>query len=192
MGLFNSIRNAALWLHWTVLTRRQTEGSMWITGRPARERAFIRRLLAEYPGLADQPRASLNEVAERAVRTLGRWQPQLVQISATIVTAVAASMVWSFLYGLGAPLPRWTRPAMIAGTALVVGEAVRRWYIRGEMARAVAAVYPTLFCTCGYCLLNLPNDVTRCPECGANRVTAASSSALASVAASPSPPAGAC
>jgi hypothetical protein len=166
---FGSIKTAALWLLWTILTRRQMWGAMWITGRPARERELIRRLLAEYPALADQPSSRLNEIADGAIRPLGYGQPLLVFLTATIVTGIIASALWSVLYGLGAPLPGWTRGAMIALSALAVGEIVRRWYIRGEMSRAIAAVYPALFCPCGYCLVGLRDDAPRCPECGAAR-----------------------
>ena len=169
MGLLNSIKSAALWLQWTILTRRQMWGAMWITGRPARERALVRQLLADYPALMEQPRSRLNEIADRAIRPLGYGQPLLVFLGVTIVTCVIASTLWSVLYGLGAPLPGWTRGAMIALSALAVGEAVRRWYIRGEMSRAIAAVYPALFCPCGYCLVGLRDDAPRCPECGAAR-----------------------
>jgi hypothetical protein len=187
---FGWLGEAVLWIQCTVMVRLRTEGWFWVIGRHARERAFIRRLLVEFPGLAEQPRQQLNRVADRTLGSLTRWRSQVVTFGSMGIAGFAAKALWSFLFAWGAPLPPWTRPPAIVAGVIVVGEAVRRHYIRQDMTRALASVYPTLFCTCGYCLLNLPNDVARCPECGAARVSTASSSASAA-GASPSPPVGA-
>ena len=166
---FRWIADGLLWLICSVEVRGQTEGWSWLIGRQARERAFIRRLLTEHPVVAELPRERLNRVADRAVGSLERWRSRAATAGAMAVAAFLATVAWSYLYGFGAPLPRWTRPAAIVATAIGGGECVRRWYIRAEIAGAVAAVYPTLFCTCGYCLMGLPDDAVRCPECGTHR-----------------------
>ena len=166
---FSLAREAALWAWCKVMVGLRMEGWFWVIGRHARERAFIRRLLLEYPGMAEQPNARLNHIADRALGSLARWPGRIATFAAMGIGGLVAKAAWSVLFAWGAPLPPWTRPPAVAGGAIVVGEAVRRAYARRDVTRAIVSFYPTLFCPCGYCLLGLPDDVARCPECGAER-----------------------
>ena len=167
-----SIAHGVLWVQCTLEVRLATEGWSWVIGRHARERAFVRRLLAEYPGLGEQPREHLNRVADRALSPLARWPSRIATLGAMVIGGFAAKSAWSVLFAWGAPLPPWTRPPAIAAVAICAGESIRRAYVRRDVARAIAASYPTAFCTCGYCLIGLPESVGLCPECGAKRLDA--------------------
>jgi hypothetical protein len=165
----DSLAAATLWIQCTVMVNMRTEGWFWIVGRRARERAFIRRLLVEYPGLFEQPKVRLNRVADRALGSLTRWPSRIATFAAMGIAGFAAKVTWGYLLAWGAPLPPWTRPPAVAAGAILVGDAVRRTYIRRDVTHAIASLYPGVFCPCGYCLLGLPDDITRCPECGTQR-----------------------
>jgi VanZ family protein len=139
--------------------------SLWKSFRRWREEKLIRKLLITYPGLADRPRSEQLEVSERIFASLEVWRIKFLSIASAIAAAYATTPILMAVAAAGIRLPQWSKIVIVVLAAGIAGDLVRRWFINRYIDRAVAEVYPTQFCKCGYCLIGLPPG-SRCPECG--------------------------
>ena len=156
-----SIGDRFVWILGSFAAFQQTGGF-----RRRREERFIRRLVAEYPVLADRPSSEMNAVASKVLWSLGVWRIYLSTLAAAVAAAFMMTPVLIAIGMFGYRVPNGAKVLIIFAAAAAVFELTRRWFITRQMDAAVAAVHPTLFCACGYCRVGLP-DRSRCPECGA-------------------------
>jgi len=161
-----SWRDRLLWWHGSFWAARHADGPFWFWGRRRREERFVLQLLSTYPGLADQRRSDLLPVVTRVRAALRGWRVFIVSGSVGIGAAVLVFVGFLGLRAVGVSFSSLFKYAVLSIVVAVASDVVRRIYIRQEMTRATAAVFPSLFCPCGYCLIGLAPD-GRCPECGA-------------------------
>jgi len=160
-----SLADHILWWLGSLVVLQQTGGLFWFWGRQGRERRFIHRMLQAYPGLAERPPSELTKVAQRVLASLGIWKITLASVAVTMVTLLLATPVFIAIRQFGVSLPQWSKVVLAVFAAGIASDQVRRWFISRALDRGVADVYPTLFCSCGYCLMGLPLG-SLCPECG--------------------------
>src|SRR3954452_17609121 len=94
--------------------------------RRRREERFIRRLVAEYPVLADRPSSEMSGVASKVLWSLGVWRIYLTTLAAAAAAAFMTTPVIIAIGMFGYRVPNGAKVLMIFAAAAVAFELTRR------------------------------------------------------------------
>src|SRR5689334_1678121 len=116
---------------------RHDEGLSMFWNRKGREEIYMSKLLAQFPGLADQPAARRYEVLYQVFRQLAQWKRRGLVIQAGLATGFVCWRIQAALPYIGFSLTGPMRVVVIAVIMIVVTDQLRRWQIRQALATAV-------------------------------------------------------